>query len=657
MELETAINQVKVLTLDQIFHAGEYYTERSLSSVNILFSLFSKHYKALFLAPKWANRDRFVLCDSSCSAVYYSLLACFGYIEPQDLRDYTKHSGKTPLYPCLKTKGVDCDCGMPDMSFANAVGMAIAESVLRTKLKNCSARMVDHYTYCYADHQILGSKIMWESRKLAGELGLNKLIVLYNAYDMPTQNIVDDFEKDGWGVIGNVDGNDMHKIDTAIARAKESTRPTIIIFNTKEDLSLELSHCHNKHMDKYAIVRLKKRWNLVESMFQISPSAQAIFDNIKTIRGEEFVADRLSMEQNGYPLPELNNQYDMESQGEVIYDFCVSNIRENNSTFDVARRFISAYQHNYPKSIFIIGNDDGLVERANARFQPIDRNNMGAQYLDLHGKDATAAAIACGIALHRGLPVFYCGKLLNVELILPSMRRACIMNLPIKYMLVENNRSIHDSIRLCQPAEQIDYMRALSNIMVCRPCDSVELGIWFERVNRVAMPSAIIVSTEQSKVINRDMSIINNGAHIIQEEFWNADGVFYTSGTEVDLCNKARKRLIKYGYNFIVVSVSCLEAFEKCKPNYKQKIYATNVPVRIVVERSGGTSLSRFLLDDGEMISSKSFTTGEQMYDNVDELFTIENIVNTALKTLDKKGLLKQPITELQQEQNEDNHD
>ena len=104
MELETAINQVKVLALDQIFHAGEYYTERCLSSINILFGLFSKHYKSTFLAPKWANRDRLVLCDADCSAVYYSLLASFGYIEPKDLRDYSKHAGNTPLYPCLKLK-------------------------------------------------------------------------------------------------------------------------------------------------------------------------------------------------------------------------------------------------------------------------------------------------------------------------------------------------------------------------------------------------------------------------------------------------------------------------------------------------------------------------------------------------------------------------
>ena len=215
------ISDIKSLGLDMISSAGSGHPGILLGAAPILYSLYAYHINVNPIDPKWFNRDRFVMSCGHGSALLYATLFMAGFsISLDDLKHF-RHTGySTPGHPEYNvTAGIDCSTGALGQGFANAVGMALGEKILKERYRvNSSESMLDYKVYALVSDGDLMEGISYEAASFAGNLKLNNLIVLYDSNDISldgpitntfNENVGERFKSMGWEVFYVKDGNNV----------------------------------------------------------------------------------------------------------------------------------------------------------------------------------------------------------------------------------------------------------------------------------------------------------------------------------------------------------------------------------------------------------------------------------------------------------------
>ena len=224
--VEKSLNYFKSLTAETISNAKSGHTGSALGASSIMLALFHDHLVFDPTNPNWAGRDRFVLSAGHTSAMYYSLLHLFGYdISIDDLKNFRKCGSKTPGHPEFGiVPGAETTTGPLGQGVANAVGFALAEA----KANNLYPKVFNNYTYCYAGDGCLMEGVAVEACSLAGTLGLNKLILLYDDNNITIdgartlankEDVKAKFEAMGWNTIDVKNGHDYNACSKAIAKS------------------------------------------------------------------------------------------------------------------------------------------------------------------------------------------------------------------------------------------------------------------------------------------------------------------------------------------------------------------------------------------------------------------------------------------------------
>jgi transketolase len=237
-------NAIRALSMDAVQKANSGHPGMPMGMADIAEVLWNDFLSHNPTDPTWANRDRFVVSNGHGSMLLYSLLHLAGYDLPiEELKNFRQLHSKTAGHPEYGiTPGVETTTGPLGQGIANAVGMAIAEKVLAQKFNRDGLNIVDHYTYAFTGDGCLMEGISHEAASLAGTLGLNKLVVLYDDNNISIDGEVhgwfrDDtparFESYGWQVVRNVDGHKAKDIKAAIETARASKdKPTLICCKT-----------------------------------------------------------------------------------------------------------------------------------------------------------------------------------------------------------------------------------------------------------------------------------------------------------------------------------------------------------------------------------------------------------------------------------------
>ena len=278
---QKALNYLKATSAETISNAKSGHLGVTLGASSILFAFFKDHYNFDASDSDFLNRDRFVMSAGHGSALYYTLLSMFGFdISLQDLKNFRSYKSKTPGHPEYRvTDGVEITTGALGQGVANAVGMAIAESVMEERFNTVGFNIIDHYTYCFMGDGCLMEGISQEAISLAGNLKLRKLIFLYDSNNVTIdgplnlankENVAKKFHSMGWSVIKVKNGNSYRACTSAIARAKKSTKPTIIIFNTTIGIGTEkegTSSVHGAYLNQGELEAFKEKLGVKESFF------------------------------------------------------------------------------------------------------------------------------------------------------------------------------------------------------------------------------------------------------------------------------------------------------------------------------------------------------------------------------------------------------
>lgn len=629
---EKTLNYVKSLTAQSISTAQSGHTGASLGVSAIMLALFKDHYNFDISDTDFLNRDRFVLSAGHACPVYYTLLSLFGFdVSLQDLKDLRKIDSKTPGHPELNvTDGVEVSTGPLGQGVANAVGMAIAQSMMAERFNSVGFPIINHYTYCLAGDGCLMEGIAQEACSLAGTLNLNKLILLYDSNDVTMdgtlnltnrENVAKKFKAMGWNVIRCNKGNNIFACSKAIEKAKKSLKPSIIIFKTTIGIGTSkegTSSVHGAVLSAEELKAFNKKMEVFENFYV--PNDVRDWCMASSRRGklyhEKWNQD-LAVYANSNP--ELYRQFtaffdkkkvDLEKLSRNSYKW------EGLSGREIGKIILNEIAD---KLTQIVGGSADVAHSTGAVLENGGNYNTGnrrGRNLHFGVREHAMGGIINGIALYEDF-IPYCSTFLGfANYMLPSIRMSAMMNINSLYIFTHDSINIGKDGPSHQPIEQIGQLRSIINLTTFRPADANELCGAYDYYLREGGATAIVLSRNKMDIVDGKFKESQYGGYILRTMTKEPDIVIYASGNEVSLAVKVANELAKK-YEVSVVSMPSIDLFEKQSMAYKNKILQKSAKLKVAIEASNDPIWYKFIGDNGLFIGVDQYQSsgdGNEVY-------------------------------------------
>lgn len=609
------INNIKVLALDMIDKASSGHPGIVLGAAPIMYALYKDHLNVLPSNPSWFNRDRFVLSAGHGSALLYATLYYAGFdIDIEELKNFRQLNSITPGHPeYRKTPGVDCSTGPLGEGVATAVGMALAERYLRhiAISEESKTKLVDYYTYCLCGDGDLMEGISYEALSFASIQNLNKLIVIYdhNAVSLDSsttyttkEDIELRFEALDFNIIRVKNGNNYNDISDALADAKKSKRPTIIIVDTIIGYGSSLENTnkvHGKPLSKTDLENVKAKLGFTDVSFSVNEEL------IKTFQDE--ILSRVNKKYKSW-LEEYNHILEGENEGlHNLLNLLEKNIFTmdfDNSKFKISEdyreelRLSNEKIMNFisPKSPFFLGGSADLASSCKTNLSKssiMSADNPLGKNIYFGIRENAMGAILNGLALSN-LKVFGSTFLTFSDYLRPSLRMSALMNLPVTYIFTHDSFYVGEDGPSHQAVEQLASLRLIPNLITFRPADINEImGSW-EYILRNNCPTALVISKEEkSRYKFTNAKFVKYGAYMIRKEKYHLDGIIIATGSEVEMALEIAQNLFIAGRDVRVVSMPSMELFLKQNPKYEEQLLPKDVPV-FVIEAGSSLIWNRF---------------------------------------------------------------
>ena len=616
---EKIINQIRTLGIDMISEAKSGHPGIVLGAAPIIYSLYANHLRISVDNPSFYNRDRFILSSGHGSALLYSTLFMAGLIELDDLKSFRKIDSITPGHPEFNiTPGVDMTTGPLGQGIASAVGIALGEKHLEARYNSFSKNLIDFNTYVLCGDGDLMEGVSYEAASLAGTLGLNKLIVLYDSNDTSLDNKTDvtfnediklRFESMNWNYIKVNDGEDFQAISAAIEEAKKSAdKPTIIEVKTtigKYSLKEGTSEVHGGVLSDEDISNIKTKLKIRDVLFSVSNDTvedfQYLINNRCSKIEKEF--DKKFNKLNEDIKEELdflmNNEKSLDFK-DLIYDK-PKNLIE--SPRDTSSKILNALVKN---NNILFGGSADLFTSTRTYINDggdFSKDNYNGKNIFFGVREHAMGAITNGIAL-LGYRPYLSTFLAFSNYLLPSIRVACMLNLPNIYIFTHDSISIGEDGPTHQPVEQLAQLRAMPNLEVFRPCDANEvIGVYKTIMKKKNSPSVISLSKTELPILEETNSNeVEKGGYIIRDNSRKLDGIIISSGEEVHLAISVANRLNVKGFNIRVVSMPCLSRFIEMDDEYIESVLPVGIK-KIVIEASSSISWNRLVYNPKYLIT------------------------------------------------------
>ncbi len=622
-------NAIRVLAMDAVQKANSGHPGAPMGMADIaevLWRQFLNHNPA---NPKWANRDRFVLSNGHGSMLLYALLHLTGYdLTIDDIKNFRQLYSKTAGHPEYGyAGGIETTTGPLGQGIANAVGFALAEKTLAAQFNKADNEIINHHTYCFLGDGCLMEGISHEACSLAGTLELGKLIVYYDDNGISIDGEVegwfcDDtkkrFESYNWQVL-NVDGHDSQAIVAATQAAKaETTKPTLIICKTVIGLGSPNKQgkedCHGAPLgaDEIALARQEMDWHF--PAFEIPQSIYQAWDaKSKGEALEQAWNEKFAHYQANYPhdakelLRRLNGELPedfIQKADEFIYQ--TQQKGESLATRKASQNTIAAFAPLLPE--FLGGSADlagsNLTVWKDAKGVQI---HTDGNYVHYGVREFGMTAIANGVALHGGFIPFTATFLMFMEYARNAVRMAALMKQRIIQVYTHDSIGLGEDGPTHQPVEQIASLRNTPNHYTWRPCDAVETAVaWKQAIVTKTAPTALILSRQNlPHQIRSDEQIadIAKGGYILAKEKGELKAIIIATGSEVELAINAYNQLD----GVRVVSMPCVEAFEKQPLEYRQQVLPNHIRARVAVEAGICDYWYKFVGLDGKIIGMTTF--------------------------------------------------
>ena len=616
---QLSVDTIRNLTLDAVQKAHHGHLGMPLGAAPLGYTLWRYFLKVNPANTEWFDRDRFVLSAGHGSMLLYSLLHLAGFpLSIADIKQFRQLHSLTPGHPEYgKTAGVDASTGPLGQGFAMGVGMAIAEAHLADRFNKPNFPVINHYTYVISGDGDFEEGVCQEAASLAGNLGLNRLIVLWDANKVTsdadltasnTENELQKFAAMGWNTLEVADGNNCREIYNALSAAKRcSDKPTLIKVNTIIGYGSTLQGTNAIHSDPVSEQEaeyMKEQFGFTDKeAFYVPEEVKQWFSAVKE-RGAKAEQNWLNLKQNYVKqFPQLGQQIEQIMTNELaLPDFTNIKITGELATRAASGKVLNDIYQQYP--ILVGGSGDlGTSNKTtiNNKFFMSKHRYQGPNiYFGI--REFSMAAIANGITLHGGLRGYTGTFLVFSDYMRSAIRQAAIMNTPTIFVFTHDSLYVGQDGPTHQPVEQLMSLRAMPNITVFRPADNNEVKTaWQLALKSTTTPTAIILNRQPvPQLAGSDSIKAEKGAYIISEAANNnPTGIIIATGSEVSLAIAAQTILADQGVYVRVISMPSWELFSEQTPEYQTKILPVNIKNRMSIELGATMGWQQYVGLDG----------------------------------------------------------
>ena len=628
-------NAIRALSMDAVQRANSGHPGAPMGMADIAEVLWNDFLKHNPNNPNWDNRDRFVMSNGHGSMLIYALLHLTGYgLSIEEIKNFRQLHSKTPGHPEYGyAPGIETTTGPLGQGLANAVGMALAESVLAAKFNKDEFDIVNHYTYVTVGDGCLMEGISHEACSLAGTLGLGKLITIYDSNQISidgdvsgwfTEDVPSRFESYGWHVIRNINGHNPDEIKIALENAIENiNQPSILCCNTvigwgsPNKAGKESSHGAPLGNEEIQLTREKLGWQY--EPFKIPDEYYAAW-NAKS-KGKELEDEwqkKIAAYEKKYP--ELTAEYKRRIKGQLPDNWNDITQEYINSIVDKAepiasrkasQNAIEAYAKHLPE---MIGGSADLTGSNLTNWSGsilINNQNKNGNYISYGVREFAMAAINNGIALHKGFIPYSGTFLMFSEYGRNALRMAALMKIQNIFVFTHDSIGLGEDGPTHQAVEQASSLRLMPNMSLWRPCDAVESTVaWQAAIERRDGPTSLLFSRQSLEHINRNEPQLNNikrGGYILVEGTKNPELIIVATGSEVEMAMNVTTELNSKGKKIRLVSMPSTDVFDKQDDKYKETVLPFSCRNRIAIEAGVTDYWKKYIGLDGLALGIDTF--------------------------------------------------
>ncbi len=651
-------NAIRALSMDAVQAANSGHPGAPMGMADIaevLWNDFLKHNPA---NPRWANRDRFVLSNGHASMLLYSLLHLSGYDLPmKQLKKFRQFGSRTAGHPEVDLDiGVETTTGPLGQGITNAVGMALAEKILAEHFNRPGFPIVDHHTYVFVGDGCLMEGISHEACSLAGTLGLNKLVVIYDSNHISIDGDIEGWFRDdtparfrsyGWHVIPDVDGHKPQAIHRAIEVSRGREKPsligcdTVIGFGSPNKAGTADTHGAPLGAEEIKAVRKQIKWR--HAPFVIPESVREGWDARE--RGARAEAEWNEMfERYRAEYPELAAEFERRMAGELPADWAeqseklVARIAEEGKSMATRKASQVALEHFAPLLPELIGGSADLTGSNNtfhSGSKAVTPGDAKGNYINYGVREFGMAAIMNGLGLHGGFRPYGATFLTFSDYARNALRMAALMKIPDIFVWTHDSIGLGEDGPTHQPVEQLASLRVLPNMDVWRPCDVTESAIaWKAAIENRETPSSLVFTRQTTPFLERgvrQMNSVAKGGYVLRDCRGKPDLILIATGSEVGLAIDAAERLKDEGHKVRVVSMPCTRVFDAQSKAYRETVLPPEVVNRISIEAGTTGCWWKYVGSGGRVIGIDTFgesAPAEILFEHYG--FTVDNVCKVA---------------------------